>query len=321
MTHRAAALLVALVLTPSGPPTEARMAGPAGLGAGVWGGFASLAVVAEHGYRMNGKIRPLLFWIGRADVGGARLVWRGRDGEVSAVEFLIGTDPARAPRRLNRWGYIAEAVRGREAELLGVMKESGEQTLADATARLDATSQGGLVVFKAIRSTIAGNEATARVATIGVPGDPTYRDAAGLLGAVARECALVEPARMRLPDGVRPGFLASVSEVVDLTVAAARARRPLDAGRYAAAYVYNGRLYDLRVRRLARHQARRIGARTYADVLEAEFEAANRSTGRSTRFALEYGAAGPLAGVPLRIRYQPRWWLQAELVLDDTFEF
>ncbi len=38
------------------------------------------SVVAEHRYRLAARIRPLLvFWIGRDNVGGARIVWRRGD--------------------------------------------------------------------------------------------------------------------------------------------------------------------------------------------------------------------------------------------------
>src|SRR5450756_1103342 len=37
----------------------------------------TLPIVAEHRYRVAAKIRPLvLFWIGKDNVGGARLRWR-----------------------------------------------------------------------------------------------------------------------------------------------------------------------------------------------------------------------------------------------------
>lgn len=96
-----------------------------------------LPIVAEHRYRMAAKIRPLLlFWIGRDNVGEARMVWQhGPDG-ARGFELLIGSDPARAPRRINRWGYIAEEVRGSDARLLGVMKQSNEKSLEEAKVRL-----------------------------------------------------------------------------------------------------------------------------------------------------------------------------------------
>ena len=69
-----------------------------------------LPVLRMHRYKMAGRIRPLLFWIGRDDVGMGEIVWRGAEGAV-AYELLIGTDAAKAPRAINRWGYILEDSR------------------------------------------------------------------------------------------------------------------------------------------------------------------------------------------------------------------
>jgi hypothetical protein len=131
---------------------------------------------------MASKIRPrLLFWTGRDNVGGARAVWhRGPDGAVG-FELLIGSDPGRAPRRINRWGYIAEEVRGPEARLLGVMKQSTEQSLEDAQSRLASEAQEGQYVFKAIRAVASASEASSRIVTIRVARDLTFRDLETLL--------------------------------------------------------------------------------------------------------------------------------------------
>ena len=36
------------------------------------------------------------------------------------------------------------------------------------------------------------------------------------------------------------------------------------------------------------------------------------------RFSITYGTAGAFAEVPLRVTYQPRWWMQVELTIDDA---
>jgi hypothetical protein len=71
-----------------------------------------LPVVSEHRYRMLAKVRPLLFWISKDDVGGAKVSWRGSEDGGFGLDLLIGSDPRRAPRQINKWGYIAEQVRG-----------------------------------------------------------------------------------------------------------------------------------------------------------------------------------------------------------------
>jgi hypothetical protein len=65
---------------------------------------SQLPVLKERRYIMSGAARPLLFWMGCDDIGLARIVWRGREDGARGYELLVGTDPARAPRRMNRWG-------------------------------------------------------------------------------------------------------------------------------------------------------------------------------------------------------------------------
>lgn len=284
----------------------------------------SLPVAAEHRYRMAAKIRPLLlFWIGRDNVGGARAVWRrGPDGAVG-FELLIGSDPARAPRRINRWGYIAEEVRGSEARLLGVMKQSNEQSLEQAKSRLASEAQEGQYVFKAIRAEASAGEARSGITTIRIARDLTFRDLETLLDLVERESAGGTLRRVRLSSDTRPGFLVALTELIHRSVAA-HAQSATGAGARGVRslpYIYNGTLCDLALRESARLREARVGARSYRDVVRARFEARNRETGKATEFELLYGASGSLAEIPVHAVYQPRWWLQVELFLDDANEF
>src|SRR5688572_11495228 len=89
--------------------------------------------VARH-YTVTGRVKLLLVWTGRRDVGAARFV-RSDDGERSRrLELLVGTDPDRAPRRLNRWGYVAETSCAAGADVTGIMTESNEQSIEQAEA-------------------------------------------------------------------------------------------------------------------------------------------------------------------------------------------
>src|SRR5437879_4325433 len=82
----------------------------------------------RHHYTIDARVRPLLFWIGKNDVGDA-VVAKTQDADGVAYALLIGSDPARAPRRINRWGYISEEIRGGEATLVGLMTESDEESV------------------------------------------------------------------------------------------------------------------------------------------------------------------------------------------------
>jgi len=57
--------------------------------------------------------------------------------------------------------------------------------------------------------------------------------------------------------------------------------------------------------------------RTWQDVVRGRFETGEAGNRSGTRFELVYGASGALAGVPILISYQPKWWLQVDLVLNS----
>lgn len=279
-----------------------------------------LPIVAEHHYRMAAKIRPLLvFWIGRDNVGAAHVTWR-RSPEGAGFELLIGSDPIQAPRRINRWGYIAEEVYGSEARLLGVMKQSNEESLEEAKANVAAEVQGGQYVFKAIRATANTDEASSAITTVRLTRDFTFRDVEALLDLIEREGAQGSVRRMRLPDGTRPGFLVALAELIhhDVVVHGRPAAPNAPRRNLSLPYVYNGAVNDLTLRESERLREARVGSRDYRDVIRARFETRNRASGKATEFELFYGAAGALAEVPVHARYQPRWWLQVELFLDEV---
>jgi hypothetical protein len=62
----------------------------------------------------------------------------------------------------------------------------------------------------------------------------------------------------------------------------------------------------------------RIGGTSYARVIASEFETRSTHDGEVTRFSMTYGTEGRLAEIPLAASYQPRWWMQIELALDDA---
>lgn len=299
-----------------------RMAGAAApvtpISSATLGSCRPLPIASQHHYRMAAKVRPLLFWIGRDNVGEADAIWRrGADGGLG-YELLIGSDPTRAPRKINRWGYIAEQIEGSEACLLGVMKQSDEESIEEAKARLASEGQDGRYVFKAIRAVATPDEARASVTTVNVPRDLTLHDLPALLDILTDQSRGTPMRSVHLPSGTRPGFLVALAEIVHKNVegyrqsasAASRSAGPVT-------FVYNGTLHDLTLRRSELLRKWSAGRRTSTNVVRANFESRNRKTGEKTKFELVYGTDGPLAEIPLHATYQPRWWFQVELVLDD----
>ena len=272
-------------------------------------------VSRERQYVMNARIRPLLFWIRKNDVGAARITWRGDRNGAHGYELLVGSDPLKAPRKINRWGYIAEHVAAGRAEVVGVMSQARAESIEDAEKQLAQEGQGGYV-FQAIRSNVSGDQSVSEVVLVRSPEDLTFRELDALL---ARAAAVQAPQRtLRVANAILPGLLSAVAEMVHSTISplgqndAKRPRAPAP-----LPYVYNSRLYDLTMRSLDPVADFSAGDRRYGPALDAEFELLNRSTRNKTKFWVVYGRSGALAGIPLKITLRPRWWFEAELVLAD----
>jgi hypothetical protein len=280
-------------------------------------------VVAEHHYRMMAKVRPLLFWISKDDVGGARISWREDTDGAFGLDLLIGSDPKRAPRGINRWGYIAEQQRGSDARVLGVMKQSNEQSVAEAESQLTKEGAGGYV-FRAIQGTASADEARAGVTTVRVARDLTFHDIDPLLALVnANSDPAAENRAVALPSGTRPGFLVSLRDLVSQSVDA-YAKSPASGfkpSRTPTPYVYFGVFYDLTMKSSELLKTATIDGHRYTNLVRSDFEIKNRSNGETTRFQLTYGSTGALAGVPVHAIYQPRWWFEVQLFLDERAAF
>lgn len=265
----------------------------------------ALTLVKEHRYRMNGRIRPLLaFWIGRDDVGGGTIAWKkGADGTV-AYELLIGSDPALAPGGLNRWGYIVEEVHAGDSRVLGVMSKSTEASASEVRARLRDHPGGDQ--FDAILATVTSDRSSAVVSTVQTSERLTYHDLGTLLARLSTEPQQTKVRLATRPPQTRPGFLTSVAELMQ------GHQRP----GATVAYIYNQNVYDLRLLSSEPIEIFRLGEERYTQVIRRSFETRERISGRRTRFELVYGLNGELAGVPIIIKYRPKWWLEVELQLE-----
>jgi hypothetical protein len=268
--------------------------------------------LAAHRYTLNVRVRPFLVWIGRRDVGVARIAWTRQPADVRRYELLIGSDPLKTPLRLNRWGYLAETVCSGTASVVGVMTETRERSLEKAAVAGEANGQHA---FTAIRASTAAGEASVTTTRFLLVDDVTYRDVEVLLSRPIPEPAKVR--RVRLPEGTRPGFMTALAELLQDGVAQAeapdrRATRP-NASRV---YTYNAEVYDLVLRSSRPVAAAARDRHPGAWPVESEFELRNRSTRHTTTFRITYGTRGAMAGVPLRLVYRPTWWFEAELVLE-----
>jgi hypothetical protein len=271
--------------------------------------------VERHHYSMTARVRPLLFWISRSGIGDA-VVTKRSGPDRSGYSLLIGSDPDRAPRRINRWGYIDEEIHGAEANLIGLMTEADEQSVEEAEAHMRQAGNGDRT-YQMIQATIDGDHARSVVTAIGAPEDYSFRQVRVVLDLARRESSTGQSRVIRLPTGTRPGFLCALAELMHLHVQALHASAGVHTGD-AISYVYHGRLYRLRATRVEAISRLRVGSIAYQRVIAADFEIKNTYTGELTQFSMTYGSEGRLAEVPLTMSYQPRWWMQIDLALDDT---
>ena len=274
---------------------------------------ARVPVVREDLYTVNARVRPLLlFWIGRDDIGQARVTRREASGGRQVFELLIGSDPARAPRQINRWGFIVEDLSPEQAEILGVMKESNEKTMEEAEAQIAQSSS--VSTFKAARTTVAGRRAVTGAMTVRAPADLTYRDLDALLALLPERTDL---RTIELPAGTQRGFLVAMDSLIRASAGPCGSPTGGAAGHVPpVSYLYNATIYDLSLLSCEYEPSFRIRTDTYADVAGGDFQIRNRTTNNKTKFRIFYGTSGEWRDIPVRAVFRPRWWMEIELVLD-----
>ena len=305
MTARLIVATLALAAAIDASATMSRVADPA----------ASDANVERHHYSINARVRPLLlFWIDCPDIGDAIFTIRQHDNG-TGYSLLIGSDPQRTPQRINRWGYLDEDTHGTSATVIGLMTESDERSLAQAKANVEKSA--ATQMFKLIRASVIGDEAHSLITAMAVPSDYSFRQVRTVLDLARRASLDAKTQVVRLPSATRPGFLTALADVVRTHVTQWQASRRVNGGE-PVRYFYRGRIYELRAIGTRPVSSAQIGDTTYAQVIASEFVISARGNPVVSRFSMTYGAEGRYAAVPLSVSFQPRWWLQIELTLDDT---
>ncbi len=263
-------------------------------------------------YTMAGHIRPLLFWLGRDDIGLARVVWRAGENGARGYELLVGTDPSKAPRALNRWGFIAEEVNGSDGALLALMTGSDEPSYDDAASSATGPMAGS--DFRAIRGQVQGGRSAWQTTRMQTPAAFSVHDVDAALDRVHAETASAVRKQAPLPAGARSGFLAALAELIDH---GAGQIPDMPEGRQARneriRYVFGQGTYELRLRD-ARPAQLELDGRSI-QVVRSAFEIKTLATGERTRFDVSFGTEGAYENVPVAAEWQPRWWLKVALRL------
>ncbi len=292
------------------------------------------SIRSQFDYVMTARVRLLLFWVGKDDVGGGyiRLGTLPQDTSLEVINLLIGSDPAKAPRAINRWGLASEVVRkspvassGFESSVFfGFMKVSKGTSVSEMQKELAKEKQSGNFLFSAILNQASPVENFAKTVPFASNTDFTIHDLEQA-EPVVLEHLMSSEGRLRNADAREfqacrraEGFLSSVSELVDEALADRRA--PV-----SVCYLYNGQRFTLTLKQTTRVPQRDVRitlrdaphdyARTYHDLLLASFDNFNETTKTGGSFELLLGTSGSLRGAPVQITYQPNWWFQVILNL------
>jgi len=283
---------------------------------------------------MTARVRLLLFWVGKDDVGGGyiRLGTSPQDASLEIINLLIGSDPAKAPRAINRWGLASEIVhRSPEASsgsqssvFFGFMKVSSGTSVTEMQKELAREKQSGSFLFSAILNQAGPNGNFAKTAPFASNTDFTIQDLQRA-EPVVLDHLMSSEGRFRSADAGESqacnrteGFLSSVSELVDAALSGKHS--PI-----SICYLYNGQRFTLKLKQTTRVPQREIRVtlrdaphdygRTYHDLILTSFDNFNETTKTGGSFDLLLGTTGALRGAPVQITYQPNWWFQVILNL------
>ena len=297
-----------------------------------------------HHYRMRGKVRLLLFWVGKDEVGGGQIsvgrISRENGRNSRSVEVFFGSNPERVPGGINRWGYgqeTAEWVIGdnladpilKETLFAGFMKHSMEKGLSEALANDTRAKSGAQFWYEGTRSLVRRERAVTELRKFSTSQDFDYRDSQAIRCAYHKRLLSGPDKKRELLNSAESyrepyGFLTAVQTVIGTALTEYARNRRLERHQEELSYVYNAQLYELRTRgrRLIKQLEVQGGKGKPSDiyplVARIDFRVRKISVSGHHDFTLWFPLEGDLKGVPVRILDRPRWWLGIELFLEPT---
>jgi hypothetical protein len=293
--------------------------------------------VAQFDYVMTARVRLLFFWAGKDDVGGGfiRMGISKSDPRQELLQVLFGSDPAKAPRAINRWGAGTEVVWHKDpavhpaktddvvaSAFFGFMKSSKGKSVSEMQEELRKEKNGGQHQFTGILSRVESGRAISLIVPLASSEDYTLHQYAEAEPIMLEKLSNSDrPARTldNAPGCPRAGeFLGAVSQLADAAAEGSKAPQSL-------CYVYDAQVNTLTLEhvepihtltvKVNSSKGGTLTELTYNDLLQADFVSAHQATGKKVYFTLLLGTQGALRGVPVQIRYQPNWWFQIVLNL------
>ena len=289
----------------------------------------------QYNYEMSARVRLLILWVGKENVGGG-YVRRSRSSDVHNVEsiqVLFGSDPAKAPRAINRWGAGTEVFRPAApgddstaySAFFGFMKSSRSKSASEMQGELAKEDAQGQHLFSAILSRVDSGRALSLMVPMQSNVDYNLHQLSEAESYVFDEFLSSPRPVKKTPSAEQcprnAGFLGTVAELIDDALAGQKTPVSL-------CYVYDAQVYTLTLRSVSSLNRVTLRAhapnapkdapaveRTYSDLLEGEFLSESKQSGKRSGFTLVLGTAGNLRGIPVQIRHQPNWWFQVVLNL------
>ncbi len=282
----------------------------------------------QYNYIVTAGIRFLLFWVSRDDVGHGyiRMGTLPEDPETEMVELLMGSDPAKAPLGVNRWGAAAEVWRRKDhsGAFFGFMKSSKGDSVSAARDELSREQEVQKYPFEGIIIRTHDGRAVSTSVPINAATDFTLNQLPMARQMVIENLKAAARAP-RVTDGRTladcangMGFLFTLRDLIDAHLAGQKA--PM-----TRCYVYAARRYTISIRSsepvvelkvaLKMRGATRKVERTYRSLRRADFRVVNTVTGLPTDFQAVFGESGELRGIPIQFEHQPNWWFRVTINL------
>lgn len=300
-------------------------------------------------YRMTGRVRLLLFWIGKEDVGGGSITFSDRflpsaQLKAEGIEVLFGSNPKQVPGGINRWGYGQEWAYWKvppdasEGELqytvfTGFMRHSDEEALSEVYASRQHEQSSQLYWYDGIESVVRRGESVSSLRHFAEPQEFDYQQSELVQSAYRQRLGAGPPDRTKVLNNESQlysapyGFLTCLREVSRQISSRFQTKgEEFLKGHYSATYAYNAKTYVLEVTRLKYYSSFSLVEKgpegtgrsifqQYSDVAEVDLRLRNQADGGKHDFSLWFPLRGNHQGVPLRILDKPRWWLQVDLRL------
>jgi hypothetical protein len=290
-------------------------------------------VETEYRYVMTCRVRFVFFWGGKDDVGGG-YVHIGKaagDERQEMVQILFGSDPAKAPLNINRWGAGTEVLRTSDSgqpvasAFFGFMKSSKGQSVLAMRSELSKEKSNGTHLFEGIISRVDQNRALTASVPYTSNQDFDFHQYNEAQKAALQQLESNPSRHIGQANGGAGQACPRVGEFLSTILQLMSDATSGHASPESLCYIYNARHYTATLVNVQQVQDKTVHVqfhanggsldRAYRHLNNAHFEVYCQETATKSVFDITLGTEGNIRGVPIQINYQPNWWFQIVLNL------